>query len=100
MDKFEIMKELETVERKLYSSLESRDYFVSDGYVKRFNDSLSDIFIDIKIRGGHLIPPRVPGERLICGFPSDCAGRSAAYSRADFDSGPDFSGSDCFHDSA
>ena len=50
MNKFEIMKELEIVERKLYSSLGSRDYFVEDGYVKKFDDCY-DIFIDtIRIR--------------------------------------------------
>ena len=49
MNKFDLIKELEMVERKLYSSLGSSEYFVSDGYVKKFNDSLSDAFIDIKI---------------------------------------------------
>ena len=49
MNKFDLIKELEMVERKLYSSLGNSEYFVSDGYVKKFNDSLSDAFIDIKI---------------------------------------------------
>ena len=34
------------VERKLYSSLGSRDYFVDDGYVKKFDDCSCDIFMD------------------------------------------------------
>ena len=46
MDVFDIMKELEMVERKLYSSLGSRDYFVENGYVKKFDDCSCDIFMD------------------------------------------------------
>ena len=49
MNKSDLIKELEIVERKLYNSLGNSEYFVSDGYVKKFNDSLSDTFIDIKI---------------------------------------------------
>lgn len=50
MNKFDIMKELEMVERRLYSSLGSSDYFVEDGYVKKFDDCC-DIFMDtIRIR--------------------------------------------------
>ena len=48
MDKFELMKELEMVERKLYSSLGSSEYFVEDGYVKKFDDCSCDIFMDVK----------------------------------------------------
>ena len=47
MDKFELMKELEMVERKLYSSLGSSEYFVEDGYVKKFDDCSCDIFMDV-----------------------------------------------------
>lgn len=46
MDKFDLMRELEMVENKLYSSLGSRDYFVSNGYVKKFDDCSCDIFMD------------------------------------------------------
>ena len=50
MDKFDLMRELEMIERKLYSSLGSDKYFVEDGYVKKFDDCC-DIFVDtIRVR--------------------------------------------------